>query len=236
MAGAGERARVSLPQGPAGPARWYVKLTRWVVLGLFRLVFRLRVIGREHLPGTPVIVCANHLGWTDAFLVIVLLPMEPRIYVLGERDTVLLTGFRTRFVDTLQIMVPLDRARPLEAMRTMTGLLRRGGSLLIFPEGKLGTEEGALQALQPGAAHLSLLTGVPLLPVGFTGTRELWLRRTLTLRIGPPLDPATFAGGESRERMRAMTAALDAAMRALLPGDPARPRFKPLRDWLTNLF
>jgi 1-acyl-sn-glycerol-3-phosphate acyltransferase len=236
MAGARERAVVSLPKGPAGRARRHVKLVRLAVLALFRLVFRLRVVGREHVPRTPAIVCANHLGWTDAFLVLILLPVEPRIYVLGERDTVLLTGFRTRVVDSLQIMVPLDRDRPLEAMRVMTGLLRRGGSLLIFPEGNLGTEEGALQPLQPGAAHLSLLTGVPLLPIGFTGTRELWLRRTLTMRIGPPLDPAAFAGGASRGRTQAMTAALDTAMRALLPGDPARPRVKPLRDWLTNLF
>jgi hypothetical protein len=25
-------------------------------------------------------------------------------------------------------------------------------------------------------------------------------------------------------------------LRALLPGDPAHPRFKPLRGWLTKLF
>ena len=33
-----------------------------------------------------------------------------------------------------------------------------------------------------------------------------------------------------------LTAALDASLRALLPGDKARPRFKPLRGWLTKLF
>jgi 1-acyl-sn-glycerol-3-phosphate acyltransferase len=236
VAEATKRAVVHVQAGPAGPAPWHVKLTRLILLVLFRLVFRLRVIGREHVSHRPVIVCANHMGWTEAFLVAILLPMEPRIYILGERDTVLFTGWRTRVVDALQVMVPLDRDRPLEAMRVMAGLLKRGGSLLMFPEGKLGTQEGALQPLQPGAAHLSVTTGVPLLPVGFTGTRELWFRRTITMRIGPPLDPAAFAEGDTRTRMRALNAALDTAMRALLPGDHAHPRFKPLRDQLTHFF
>jgi 1-acyl-sn-glycerol-3-phosphate acyltransferase len=213
-----------------------VKAARLAIRGIFRLFFRLRVIGRENLPGTPVIICANHLGWTDPFLILLLLPAEPRIYVLGEREGVLQNDFRTRVINAFQIMIPLDRDKPLEAMRVMGGVLRRGGSLLIFPEGDLGTQEGTIQPLQPGAAHLSLQSGVPLLPVGITGAQELWLRRTLTLRIGPPIAPAAFAAGDLRARIRAMTAALDTALRALLPGDHERPRRKPLRDWLTNLF
>jgi 1-acyl-sn-glycerol-3-phosphate acyltransferase len=231
-----KQAVVHVQAGRAAPAPLWVKAARLTVRGIFRLFFRLRVIGREHVPRTPVIICVNHLGWTDPFLILLLLPVEPRIYVLGEREGVLQTDFRTRFIDAFQIMIPLDRDRPLEAMRVMLGLLRRGGSLLIFPEGNLGTQEGTIQALQPGAAHLSLQSGVPLLPVGITGSQELWLRRTLTLRIGPPIDPTAFAEGNTRSRIGAMTAALDTALRALLPGDRIQPRRKPLRGWLTNLF
>ena len=45
-----------------------------------------------------------------------------------------------------------------------------------------------------------------------------------------------FTGGAARDRIHALTAALDTAMRALLPGDHTHPRFKPLREWLTDLF
>lgn len=233
---ANEHRPARVQAGDARPAPLRVKAARLVLQGLFRLVFRVRVIGRANLPGTAAIICANHMGWTEAFLLALFLPVEPRIYILGERDTVLLNDFRAGVVNWFEIMIPLDRDKPLEALRTMADVLHRGGSLMIFPEGNLGTEEGTIQPLQPGAAQLSLMAKVPLVPVGFTGTRELWLRRPITLRIGPPLDPARFQEGNLRERITALTAALDAALRAQLPGDTARPRWKPLRDRLTHLF
>ena len=227
---------VRVQAGAAAPAPWRVKLFRWGARAIFRAVFRVRVRGRRYLPAGPAIYCANHLGWTDAFLVLLFFPVEPRIYVLGEREGVLQTGFRTRLIDSLQIMIPLDRAQPREAIRIMEDVLARGGSLLIFPEGQVGSVEGALAPLQAGAAHLSLRSGLPIVPVGLTGTNQLWLRRTITVRIGPPLSPAAFATGRLHARVDALTAALDAAMRALLPGAPALPRFRPLQRWLTNLF
>lgn len=233
---ANEQRAVRLQRGDARRAPWRVRAARLGIQTLFRLLFRVRVIGREHFPAQAAIVAANHLGWTDAFLIVMFLPVEPRIYVLGERAGVVQNDFRNTFLNVFEVMIPLDRDRPLEAIRTMADVLRRGGSLLIFPEGNLGTEEGTIQPLQPGAAHVSLMTKSPIVPIGFTGTQELWLRRTLTMRIGPPLDPARFPEGNLRARINALTAALDAAMRDLLPGDTARPRWKPLRDWLTHLF
>lgn len=233
---ANEHRAVRLQTGDARRAPWRVRGARLAIQTLFRLVFRVRVVGRDNFPPGAAIVAANHLGWTDAFLIVMFLPVEPRIYVLGERAGVVQNDFRNTFLNVFEVMIPLDRDRPLEAIRTMTDVLRRGGSLLIFPEGNLGTEEGTIQPLQPGAAHVSLMTKRPIVPIGFTGTQELWLRRTLTMRIGPPLDPARFQDGNLRERINTLTAALDRALRDLLPGDTARPRFKPLRGWLTHLF
>ena len=222
-------------QGNAATPNLYVRVFQLAVRALFHLVFRIRVIGKDNVPPTPVIICANHLGWADMFLVLLFFPVKPRIYVLGEQQVKDISGFRRRIINSLQVMVMLDRNKPLQALRIMEDLLRRGGSILIFPEGHLGNREGELQVLQHGAAHASLTTGTPLLPVAVTGTSELWLRRTLVLRIGKPIVPAEFEG-ELRPRMHTMTARLDIAMRALLPGDRQRARVKLLRRWLTNLF
>jgi 1-acyl-sn-glycerol-3-phosphate acyltransferase len=222
--------------GDASRATPTVRAGHWAIRRLLRLFWRVRVEGLEHVPATPAILCPNHLGWTDAFLVLQALPVEPRVYVLAESAGVIRDSFRLQLARRFQIMVPLDRDRPRDALRTMHDVLARGGSLILFPEGHLGEREGDLLPLQPGAAHLSLHTGLPLVPVGLTGTRELWLRRTLTVRFGPLLDPATVPGNTLRTRTQALTAALDTALRALLPGDSAAPRFKPLARWLTNLF
>ncbi len=223
-----------LQVGAAAPARWPVRLFRLWVRVIFRLFFRVRVRGLENVPSTHAIVCANHLGWADAFMVLLFLPVEPRIYILGERLVKDISGFRNWVINGLEVMVALDRDKPREALRIMEDVLRRGGSLLIFPEGQLGTEEGNLRELQHGASHLSVASGALLLPVGLTGTSELWLRRTLTIRIGQLILPTEFEG-DLRTRIHAMTARLDTSMRRLLPGDFERPRFKLLRKWLTNL-
>src|SRR5205085_5243195 len=106
---------VRVREGGAGRAPLRVKSARLVVRGLLRLLFRVRACGLENVPDTPVIVCANHLGWTDAFLILALLPVEPGLYVLGERAGVLRDSFRIRAINALQVMVPLDRHKPREA-------------------------------------------------------------------------------------------------------------------------
>lgn len=230
-----QRKIVRVQAGAADRAPRRVKVGQLLLRAILRALFDVRVVGLENVPRTPVIVCANHLGWVDPFMILLLLPVEPRLYVLGERAGVLRNNFRIRVIDFFQVMVPLDRKQPREALRVMLDTLRRGGSLIIFPEGHLGTWEGALQPLQPGAAQLSAHSGVLLLPIGLTGTSELWLRRRLTMRIGQPIDPAAF-DGSGRARLDALTGALDISLRTLLPGDgqPA-PRRKLLRDRLTNL-
>jgi len=221
-------------QKNAAHARASIKLFRRVLRAIFKLFFRVRVAGLENVPDRPVIICANHLGWTDAFLVLLFLPIEPRIYVLGERQVAHISRFRNRVIRRLQVMVPLDRDKPREALRVMSEVLAGGGSLLIFPEGQLGSVEGDLQPLQNGASHLSLYAGAPILPVGLTGTHELWLRHSLTIRIGSPIDHAEFTGS-LRTRMSTQTWQLDQAMRALLPGDKSAPKIKLMRRWLTEL-
>ena len=224
-----------IQQGQAARASWQIKAFRLVVRGLFQLLFRVRVIGLENVPRIPAVICFNHLGWAEGFMVLLFFPVEPRIYGLGERHVAYLSRWRTRMLNWLQIFIPLERDKPRRALQMMKGILERGGSLALAPEGRLGNKEGTVSELQHGAAYLSQISATPLIPVGVTGCLELWLRRHITMRIGQPLYPDQFEG-DMRTRIRAMTARLDKDMRALLPGDFEQPRFKPLRDCLTKLF
>src|SRR5690349_8167531 len=92
-----------------------LKLFRLVLRAIFRLVFRVRVVGLNNVPEKLVIICANHLGWTGAFLVLLFLPVEPRIYILGERQVAHISKFRNAMIRWMNVMVPLDRDRPREA-------------------------------------------------------------------------------------------------------------------------
>jgi 1-acyl-sn-glycerol-3-phosphate acyltransferase len=235
----GEHARPSaqeqqIQQGNAAKSSLYVRAFRIVVRATFMVLFRVRILGLKNVPTTHTIVCINHLGWTDVFLVLLFFPVEPRIYVMGEAEVKDISAFRRWVINSLQVFVMLDRSKPVLALRTMEDVLRRDGSILICPEGRLGAQEGQLQPLQPGAAHTGVITGVSLLPVGLTGPSQLWLRRTLVVRIGKPIEPVEFQGS-SRERTHAMTDRLSIEMQRLLPGDKEKPRIKLLQRWLTKL-
>jgi 1-acyl-sn-glycerol-3-phosphate acyltransferase len=75
-------------------ARWPLKLFRLTLRALFRVLFRIRVDGLDYLPDRPMIVALNHLGWVDPFLPRHFFPIEPRLYVLGERDVMTRSAWR----------------------------------------------------------------------------------------------------------------------------------------------
>jgi len=119
----------------------------------------------------------------------------------------------------------LDALRRLD--RIVQGIFTRGDSVLIFPEGSLGTIEGQLRLpLKRGAVIYAMRAGVPIVPVGITGSRDLYLRKHITVRFGPPLD----FGQEVRPKPRVVQAALDsleAAIRGLIDPnyqDPPGPK------------
>ncbi len=101
--------------------------------------------------------------------------------------------------------------------RIIQGIFNRGDALLVFPEGGLGLDEGRLRLpLKRGTIIYAMRAGVPIVPVGLIGTREVYLRKRITVRFGPPL---RFAQS-SRPRPAEIEDAIDqltAAMQALLP-------------------
>ncbi|MEA2670240.1 MAG: hypothetical protein QOG45_460 [Chloroflexota bacterium] len=107
--------------------------------------------------------------------------------------------------------------------------LEAAGSLLIFPEGRCDEVEGAAGEFRKGFAHFALHTGTPVLPVGLSGTRELWLRKRLTVTVGAPIPTA----GHTPDSLTA--AGRDAVLSLLGEPVPSDGR-RLLRRWLTHLF
>ena len=193
---------IRLQQGDAAKATRQMKAFRLALRVVYLFLFRVRIIGMENLPARNVIFCGNHLGWAEGFLGLLFMPVEPRLYILGDRHVAYDSPTANRLINWLQFFVPVDRDDPGHALMVMEDVIRRGGSPVIAPEGQLGHQEGTIQPLKPGAAILSLRTGAPLLPVGVTGTLELWWRCTLTMRIGKPIDPGEFSGCFREARRR----------------------------------
>jgi 1-acyl-sn-glycerol-3-phosphate acyltransferase len=208
------------------------RAVRLLAVPLAHALFRFRVTGRENVPGgRPYVVIANHLGWVDWVTLLLKFPIEPRIHFLGDPEGLVKRPVEWFLVRATGGYVPVDRGQHGDPSlyRHVDRCLELGGAVAIFPEGNYGKAEGKVLPFRRGFAHFAIKAGVPVVPVGLGGTREVWVGKTIELRIGPPLDPA----GHTPE---SLTELAQATVSGLLPDYSDPGGRKPLASWLTHLF
>lgn len=171
----------------------------WKVGGrlVLHTLLRLRVVGREHLPARGgVIVATNHVSNLDAPVIGCQIhrphaaPAKQELFVHHPIGGAILRQWGG---------IPIDRNRPgHQVMEELTGWLRGGDVLLLFPEGTRSTD-GRLRRFQRGVALLSLAAWVPVVPGYMSGTRAAMPRGSslprparVTVAFGPPLWPDEF--------------------------------------------
>lgn len=163
---------------------WYWPF-RFITIILFKLLFRLKIEGRENLPTkTNFIVAANHTSYLDPFAVGVAIPR--RVFWLALKK--FYTSSWTRWFMLGTGTLPVGRSSDIFA-----DLLMNDKVVGLFPEGTR-TRDGNLREFRRGAAMLSYKTGRPIVPCAIIGAHEalavgarfprLWSR--ITVRIGRP--------------------------------------------------
>ncbi len=185
---------------------------------MMRVLGRLRSTGEENVPAAGgFLYCPNHISDCDPPAVFVSCPRRPWFVGKNELFEIPVVGWLFAHFQGF----PIKReSADRDALRRIEALLRAGQPVVLFPEGRL-SEAGTLQKLQPGAALLSLRTGVPIVPVGILNTSgvvpygKLWPRfspRPVRVAYGPPIDPKDYAAQPRREAIAAMLQVLEAAL------------------------
>lgn len=149
------------------PRRAMLSGLRPVARFVIRRRCEVRVHGVDNVPTRgPVIFAANHMGVADG----------PILATFGPRPVHALTKiemFDSRLAWVLRGagQIPVDRFHTdPAAVKTCLRVLRDGGAVGIFPEGRRGG--GDLERFHRGAAYFGLASGAPIVPVIFLGTRE----------------------------------------------------------------
>lgn len=191
---------------------------RFVILTFYRLFVSVRVVGRENLPDPrsgPLILVANHFSIFDVPLIAYWLPIFPTFYTSVElwENRFLAPGLNAMSDDLIQVnRGVVDR----KALTQGVDHLRRGGWLMIFPEGGVTPEsidrasaglstanvETGLVREKPvllegkeGVAFLAISTQAPVLPIGLVGTEKIlaqarrFKRTRIEIRIGKKIGP-----------------------------------------------
>jgi 1-acyl-sn-glycerol-3-phosphate acyltransferase len=148
------------------PSRYLLEPLRPVARFVIRRWIGVRVHGADLVPRTgPVIFAANHIGVTDGPLLTVFAPRP--VHTLTKVE--IFRGWLGRLLRASG-QLPLDRFHTdPRAVKACLRVLRDGRAVGIFPEGRRG--EGDLERFHRGAAYFALVSGAPVLPVVFLGTR-----------------------------------------------------------------
>ena len=183
---------VALPRHTLGRRLFRVFMKGLTKLLTF-LLLRATVTGVENFPKRgPALIVFNHLGDADAVLMYAALPFPVSAEGIGkiELNEHWLVGPIFRGYGIIWI----HQGRPdRRALRAALDALSQGRMVTIAPEGRQSVI-GGLEEGTEGAAFLALRAGVPIVPVGMTGTEnghvyghlKRWKRAPVTLAVGKP--------------------------------------------------
>lgn len=179
----------------------------WVVIYIpIKILFRLRVEGRENLPDGPFVLSAVHRSFADTPIVGVI--TGKRLRFMGKESL-----WNSRLLGTFLTVMggfPVERgSADRTALRAAGDVLALGEPLVMFPEGT--RQQGARldrELVLDGPAFVAARAGVPIVPVGLGGTPSALPMGSVIPRpakvvaiIGEPIQPPPKAGGRVPRRV-----------------------------------
>jgi acyl-[acyl-carrier-protein]-phospholipid O-acyltransferase/long-chain-fatty-acid--[acyl-carrier-protein] ligase len=183
-------------------------LARFVMWMMARLVYRIKVVGRENIPaqGGALLVC-NHVSFIDGLLVLASTHRFVRFIMEKSFAEVPVAKWILGALRVIPISTTEGPKVMLTALREAAKALGEGHVVCIFAEGEI-TRTGQLLPFRPGVERIlrDAPEGTPIIPIhldrvwgsifSFKGRRFVWKRPSrlpypVTVSIGKPLPAST---------------------------------------------
>jgi 1-acyl-sn-glycerol-3-phosphate acyltransferase len=195
-----------------------------ILRAILRIIARVTVYGAENLPPnhTNFVGVANHIGRLDPAFV---------YYLLHRKDIVMLVAEKyyehtwSRLLAHAVNGIFVDRYNAdLNAMREVLRRIKHGGILVIAPEGTRSPNASLIQGWD-GASYIAARSGLPILPVGVTGSGDKevaerlkhFRRLQVTVSVGPTFILPTLDNKKRDEQLAAYTEEIMCRIAAELP-------------------
>jgi len=180
------------------------KIMTLLIKTLFRLRYRLTVIGRQNIPAAgPALLVSNHISYLDSAVVAMAVGRPVRFVMFRGFFKTSGLGMLARVFRTIPVSAD-DAAGAIQAsLRAVIDALKEGEFVCIFPEGGM-TRTGHLRGFKRGFELVARRADAPILPMyldrlwgsnfSFSGGKFLFKRpqlprRPVTVCIGPALPP-----------------------------------------------
>lgn len=179
------------------------------------IAYRFRSWGATRIPRRgAVLFVANHQSYLDPILLGVAGHHRP-FYAMARASL-----FKHRFfawlIGTLRAIPIEQQGSDLAAMRRCMDVLRRGATLLVFPEGAR-TLDGSVAAFSPGTIILIKRTRPIVVPVAIDGAYAAWPRGgrlrgrgRIGVLYGDPIGPDELLALSPDEALRRLETGVEA--------------------------
>lgn len=170
----------------------------WSRMNLALTGVRVNIAGLENIrPGKPYIVMSNHQSHYDVWTLIGHIPLQLRWVMKKELRAIPIFGYGCGRMGHIYI----DRRNPGQSHHELEAVREKfsaGSSVVFFPEGTR-SPDGNLLPFKKGGFVMSILHGVPILPVTIHGTREVLAKGSfmpmpgrIDVMIHPPVKPGEY--------------------------------------------
>ncbi|WP_237722715.1 acyl-[ACP]--phospholipid O-acyltransferase [Singulisphaera acidiphila] len=138
---------------------------RFLLLILAATLYRVKVIGREHVPlKGGALLTPNHVSFADGLFIIASIDRPVRFVVYAEYFRHPIAGFILRAMRAIPISGAGGPKQILQAFREAGRCLDEGQLVCVFPEGQI-TRTGLLQPFQRGMQRILKGRTTPIIPV-----------------------------------------------------------------------
>ena len=179
-----------------------------VIKVLFLLLTSRSIEGRQNIPPRGAVVfVSNHIELADSPLLWT--SLGRRVYFMAKNELFnsrIIAFFMTRFG-----VFPVNKGRAdRNALSKAQQVLANGQALLIYPEGMRSHSQKIKLAFH-GAAFIASCSGVPIVPIGVSGTEKIrgisWILRRPRIRItvGPAFSLPPISGRRTKTRLSKLT-------------------------------
>jgi 1-acyl-sn-glycerol-3-phosphate acyltransferase len=186
------------------------RLFEWYAVILFKVYCPLTVVGRDRLPQSSFVFCANHNSHMDsAVLMIAANRGFSKFGMMAAKDYFFENSIRKYFMTLFMNLVPVERKRNdrkaiIEGLAACREFMKDGQrSLIIYPEGTR-SRTGKIGSFKKGPAMIATELGVPVVPAYISGTQEAWPKGRELIRptriecyIGEAIQPESYLDEEN---------------------------------------
>lgn len=180
-------------------------ISRFILLVIVRLFFRLKIFGRDNLPDKgPYIVACNHASYLDPPILGAAMPRSARFLIQENLYKKGFIGWWSRSIGCVRVK---RQTRDISALKEALRRLNKGRILGLFPEGTRSSD-GNLKEAQAGIGFLSFKAKAPIIPAYVKGTREALPKHSRTIKLKPlsiylgeKIEPSSFSKGEGNKEL-----------------------------------